>query len=88
MVEKAANLINNYLKDHSHTEKIKMNLYTLLTENLDKDWLKGCEEHYAVNIETIIKSTIAICLKRFCKIKNGRSVQKSWKRKINILKNV
>lgn len=34
MVEKAANLVNNYLKDHSHTEKIKMNLYTLLTENL------------------------------------------------------
>lgn len=91
MVENAARLINNYLKENSHNEKIKYNLLKKC-DNLNKDWLKGCDEHCEINFKRIIDSTVVICLKRFCTVKNREFVEeaskKSMLRKINILKHV
>lgn len=91
MVESAASTINNYLKENSHKVNIKLNLLEAC-QNLNTDWLKRCEEHYSINVKKIINSTIVICLKRFCKLKNQEFVEeaskKAFKRKINILKHV
>ena len=91
MVESAAKIINNYLKENSHKENIKINLLEAC-KNIKTDWLRRCEDHYSTNVEKIISSTIAICLKRFCKLKNQEFVEeaskKSMKKKINILKHV
>ncbi|CAH2088902.1 unnamed protein product [Euphydryas editha] len=91
MVENAAIIINDYLRENSHKEKIKFNLLKICS-NLNKNWLKGCEEHLEGNFKKIIDATITICLKRFCTVKNRgfleEASKKSLIRKINILKNI
>lgn len=91
MVENAASLINNYLKENSYKKKLKHNLLEKC-DILNKNWLKGCDEHYEMNFKRIIDSTVEICLKRYCTIKNREFVEeaskKSLSRKINILKHV
>lgn len=91
VVENAAILINNYLNENAHTAKIKYNLKKIC-EPINKDWLRGCEDHFTKNCQQIIDSTIAICIKRFCKIKNQcfseAASKNALKRKISILKHI
>lgn len=89
IVESAANKINDYLKNNAYLNGVKLNL-NKICEQISTDWLKGCEEHYDENRNRIMSSTIAICLKRFCVLKNQKFLEdasrKAMIRKINILK--
>lgn len=91
-VENAATLINNYLKENSHKENVKLSIKQICENKTNFDWLRGCIEHYENNKNKIIESTIAVCIKRYCiKINREFTEEASKKllvRKINILKHV
>lgn len=89
-VEIAATIINNFLNEHGCKIKIKNELIEILRTKLNFQWLLDCSEHYDKNKMHIVISTINICIKRHCILKNRQFIEdaskKVVKRKINILK--
>lgn len=82
MVENAATLNNDYLGENAHKEKVELNVHKIC-QNTNKDWLKGCEEHYNKSVDIIVGSTITIYLIQFAKQNNVGFGEEISKRLLN-----
>jgi len=91
-VEAAATIVNMYINKQGCDLFIKSSLLEKLKSQIDFEWLHDCAEHFTKNQFFIIVSTIIICLKRHCLVKNREfseeASRKAIKRKINILQNI
>lgn len=90
-VEIAATIVNKYLKQQGCGVYMKKSLKEILITQIDFQWLLDCSEHFEKNRLYIIVSTICICMKRHCILKNRlfaeEASKRAMKRKINILQN-
>lgn len=89
-VETSATVINEYLQKYSHNLEIKKRLLIKLNETIAFNWLDGCQKHKTENIDDIVNCVSAICIKRFCILKNrmfaAEASKNALQRKIKILK--